>query len=174
VSRLVLVSAAGLSAEHLKREPILAAGRLVAIGAGRGAVRSLPIVNRPRLRRVALQLVVRYPEKLSVPLATELVAGAGTDGFVGGLDAVLGYKFRDRLPEIEVPVLIVWGRNDILIPVGDAQQYARLIGANAHSVVFEDTGHLSMLERPSRFNKLLADFIAGEDKPEDDIEGVTG
>ena len=41
-------------------------------------------------------------------------------------------------------------------------------------MIFEDTGHLSMLERPSRFNKLLADFIAGEDRPEDDIEGVSG
>jgi pimeloyl-ACP methyl ester carboxylesterase len=71
-------------------------------------------------------------------------------------------------------VLIVWGRNDILIPVGDAHEYERLIGANAHAVVFEDTGHLPMLERPTRFNKLLADFIAGEDRPEDDIPGVTG
>jgi pimeloyl-ACP methyl ester carboxylesterase len=172
VSRLVLVSAAGLSVEHLKRQPILAAGRLVAVAAARSGVKSLPVVARPRLRRAALQLVVRYPERLSVPLATELVAGAGTDGFVGGLDAVLGYKFRDRLPEIEVPVLIVWGRNDILIPVADAHEYERLIGANAHAVIFDDTGHLSMLERPSRFNRLLADFIAGEDKPEDDIPGV--
>jgi pimeloyl-ACP methyl ester carboxylesterase len=172
VSRLVLVSAAGLSVEHLKRQPILAAGRLVAIGAAVSGVKSLPVVSRPRLRRAALQLVVRYPEKLSVPLATELVAGAGTDGFVGGLDAVLGYKFRDRLPEIEVPVLIVWGRNDILIPVADAHEYERLIGPNAHAVIFEDTGHLSMLERPSRFNQLLADFIAGEDRPEDDVPGV--
>jgi|tagenome__1003787_1003787.scaffolds.fasta_scaffold20664167_1 pimeloyl-ACP methyl ester carboxylesterase len=174
VAKLVLISAAGLSVEHLKRQPILAAGRLVAVGTARTGVKSLPVVSRPRLRRAALQLVVRYPERISVPLATELVAGAGTDGFVGGLDAVLGYKFRDRLPEIEAPVLIVWGRNDILIPVGDAHEYERLIGANAHAVVFEDTGHLSMLERPSRFNKLLAEFIAGNHRPEDDIPGVTG
>jgi pimeloyl-ACP methyl ester carboxylesterase len=173
VRRLVLVSAAGLSVEHLKRQPILAAGRLVAVDTARTGVKQLPMA-RPRLRRLALQLVVRYPERLSVPLSTELVAGAGTDGFVGGLDAILGYKYRDRLPEIEVPVLIVWGRNDILIPVADADEYERLIGANAHAVIFEDTGHLPMLERPSRFNKLVADFIAGEDRPEDDIPGVSG
>jgi pimeloyl-ACP methyl ester carboxylesterase len=173
VRRLVLVSAAGLSVEHLKRQPILAAGRLVAIGAARSGVKSLPVVARPRLRRAALQLVVRYPERISVPLATEVVAGAGTDGFVGGLDAVLGYKYRDRLPEIEAPVLIVWGRNDILIPVADAYEYERLIGANAHAVVFDDTGHLPMLERPSRFNRLLAEFIAGHDRPEDEVPGVS-
>src|SRR4051794_9607498 len=122
VRRLVLSSAAGLSVEHLKREPILAVGRLMAATAARGGVKSLPVVGRPRLRRAALQLVVRYPERLSIPLSTELVQGAGTDGFVGGLDAVLGYKFRDRLPEIEVPVLVVWGRNDILVPVEDADE----------------------------------------------------
>jgi pimeloyl-ACP methyl ester carboxylesterase len=173
VRRLVLISAAGLSVEHLKRQPIVAAGRLLAATAGVAGVRSLPAVRRPRLRRAALQIVVRYPERLSVPLASEIVRGAGTDGFVGGLDAVFGYKFRDRLPEIEVPTLIVWGRNDILIPVEDAREFERLIGANAHAVIFEDTGHLAMLERPSRFNQLLGDFIAGEDRPEADIEGVS-
>ena len=91
-----------------------------------------------------------------MPLASELVVGAGTPGFVGGLDAVLGYSFRDRLPEIEVPTLIVWGRNDILIPVEDAYEFERLIGANARLEVFDDTGHLAMLERPSRFNALLS------------------
>jgi pimeloyl-ACP methyl ester carboxylesterase len=173
VRRLVLVSAAGLSGEHLRREPIQVAGRLLAVGAARTGIKSLPMVTRPRLRRAALQLVVRYPERLSVPLAAELVAGAGTDGFVGGLDAVFSYRFRDRLPEIDVPVLIVWGRNDILIPVADAYEYERLIGANAHAVVFDDTGHLPMLERPSRFNRLLAEFIAGNDRPEDAAAGVS-
>jgi pimeloyl-ACP methyl ester carboxylesterase len=160
VRRLVLISAAGISAENMWREPIMAIGRLMAVGTARAGVKQLPVVNRPRLRRAALQLVIRYPERLSVPLASELVVGAGTPGFVGGLDAVLGYSFRDRLPEIEVPTLIVWGRNDILIPVEDAYEFQRLIGDNARLEVFDDTGHLAMLERPSRFNALLADFIA--------------
>ena len=161
VRKLVLISAAGISAENMWREPVMAVGRLMAIGAARTGVKSLPVVNRPRLRRAALQLVVRYPEKLSVPLATELVTGAGTPGFVGGLDAVLGYSFRERLPEIEVPTLIVWGRNDVLIPVEDAYEFQRLIGANARVEVFEDTGHLAMLERPSRFNALLGRLHRG-------------
>ena len=137
----------------------MAIGRLMAVSAARAGVKQLPVASRPRLRRAALQLVVRYPERLSVPLASELVVGAGTPGFVGGLDAVLDYSYRERLAEIEIPVLIVWGRNDILIPVADAYEYERLIGSNARAVVFDDTGHLSMLERPSRFNGLLSEFI---------------
>ena len=173
VRRLVLVSAAGISAEHMWREPIMAVGRLMGVGGARLGVTSLPVTTRPRLRRAALQIVVRYPERLSVPLATELVHGAGADGFVGGLDAVLGYSFRERLPEIEVPVLIVWGRNDTLIPVADAYEFERLIGANARAEIFEDTGHLAMLERPTRFNTLLENFIAGAPAPEAGVPGVT-
>jgi pimeloyl-ACP methyl ester carboxylesterase len=173
VSRLVLVSAAGISAENLWREPVMAVGRLMAVGVARTGVTSLPVVKRKRLRRAALQLVVRYPERLSGPLASELVIGAGKPGFVGGLDAVLGYSFRERLPEIEVPTLIVWGRNDVLVPVDDAFEFERLIGDNAHAVVFEDTGHLAMLERPTRFNRLMAEFLAGVDRPEDDVVGVS-
>jgi len=161
VRKLVLVSAAGISVEHMWKEPVMAIGRLMAVGSARVGVRQLPVTTRPRLRRMALQLVVRYPERLSVPLASELVVGAGKPGFIGGLDAVFDYSFRDRLPEIEIPVLIVWGRNDILIPVEDAYEFQRLIGPNARVVVFDDTGHLSMLERPSRFNALLDEFIRG-------------
>jgi pimeloyl-ACP methyl ester carboxylesterase len=172
VSRLVLVSAAGLSVAHMKKEPLLTLARIWAVTATRTGARADPVVRRARLRRVALQTVVRYPEKLSIPLTAELVAGAGTPGFVGGLDAILSYKIRERLSEIEVPTLIVWGRNDILVPVGDAAVFEELIGENAHAVIFEDTRHLSMLERPSRFNALLADFIAGADVPESGIPGV--
>jgi pimeloyl-ACP methyl ester carboxylesterase len=78
------------------------------------------------------------------------------------------------LARIEIPVLIVWGRNDMLVPVEDAGAYQRLIGANAHTVIFEDTGHVPMLERPTRFNDLLRGFVAGETAPERGIAGVSG
>jgi pimeloyl-ACP methyl ester carboxylesterase len=68
VDRLVLISAAG---------PLDGgAGARAAVGRGapRGAGMPLaarfdgPVVHRPRLRRAAMQLVIRYPERLSVPL----------------------------------------------------------------------------------------------------------
>jgi pimeloyl-ACP methyl ester carboxylesterase len=172
VRKLVLVSAAGLSIEYMKKEPLLTIGRLMSVTATRAGAQAGILIRRPRLRRVFLQLVVRYPEKLSLPLASELVRGGSSPGFVGGLDAVLTYKIRERLTEIEVPTLIVWGRNDILVPVSDAATFKELIGDNARAVIFEDTGHLAMLERPSRFNALLEDFVAGSEIPEAGVEGV--
>ena len=107
-------------------------------------------------------MIVRYPEKLSPQLTYELTRGAGTPGFVPAMEALLSFGFRDQLSRIEVPTLIIWGRNDMLVPVEDATEFEHLIGENAHSVVFDDTGHLSMVERPNRFSRLLAEFIAGD------------
>ena len=173
VDKLVLVSAAGLSTEYVKAEPVLATARAWAAVVTRLGSQSDMLLRRPRGRRLALQAVVRYPEKLSVPLATELARGAGSAGFNDAFRALLSYSFRDKLDRIEVPTLIVWGRNDILVPVEDAEEFEHLIGENAHSVIFDDTGHLAMLERPTRFNELLTGFLAGERAPEAGVEGVS-
>jgi pimeloyl-ACP methyl ester carboxylesterase len=173
VSKLVLVAAAGLSTEYLAREPLLVGARAFMVLTARAGLRGNGVVNRPRLRRIALQAVVRYPEKLSLPLATELVQGANAPGFIDSFEALMSYSFRDKLARIEVPALVVWGRNDMLVPVADAEMYAHLIGDNAHSVIFEDTGHLPMLERPSRFNELLRAFLADERDPERDVTGAS-
>jgi pimeloyl-ACP methyl ester carboxylesterase len=173
VAKLVLVSAAGLSTEYVKREPVLAVARAWAALTTRAGAQVDTVIRRPRLRRAALQAVVRYPERLSVPLTTELVRGAGSPGFNAAFRELLSYSFRDKLERIEVPVLIVWGRNDILVPVEDAEMFEHLIGENAHSVIFDDTGHLAMMERPGRFNELVAGFLAGEHAPEAGITGVS-
>ena len=173
VERLVLVSAAGLSQENVRREPVLAVGRLLATGAAHTAAYQDTLARRPRLRRLALAGVVRYPERLSAALSHELFQGAGKPGFLPALEALLSYSFRDRLAGIEIPVLIVWGEFDMLVPVGDATEYATLIGANARRVVFNDTGHVPMIERPTRFNALLAEFLAGAPARESEVEGVS-
>ena len=98
---------------------------------------------------------MRYPERLSVPLATELVRGANAPGFLPAFDALMRYSFRDRLEKIEVPALIVWGRNDMLVPVEDAEMYEHLIGENAHARDLRGHRAPAMVERPSRFNELL-------------------
>jgi pimeloyl-ACP methyl ester carboxylesterase len=160
VERLVLVSAAGLSIEYRQRRPLLAFARLWAIGATWVGARGHMVVTRPRARRAALQFVVRYPEKLSPAITYELIRGTGAPGFMDAMRALLAYSYRDHLSGIDVPVLVVWGRNDMLVPRGDAREYVELIGANAQREMFDDTGHVPMLERPTRFNALVADFVA--------------
>lgn len=173
VERLVLADAAGISTDSYARAPILTGARVWGAITARAATRSEQIVRRPRLRRAALQIVVLHPERISAPLVWELVQGANTPGFLPALDSLLGYSIRDRLTRIEVPTLIVWGANDMLVPVGDARRYQDLIGPNARTEIFAGTGHLPMIERPTRFNELLAGFMAGEGAPEAGVEGVS-
>jgi pimeloyl-ACP methyl ester carboxylesterase len=163
VERLVLVSAAGLSTyNHRGSLAALPAMRrleriLMATGAW-AATKSDSVVSRARLRDAALGVVVRHPERLDAALAAEQVRGAGKPGFIQGLEAVLDYDIRDRLREIACPTLIVWGERDRLISVRDADVFAELI-PNSRKVVFGDTGHVAMLERPDSFNALLEEFL---------------
>jgi pimeloyl-ACP methyl ester carboxylesterase len=173
VQRLVLVSPAGITTEHLRRQPLMTIARLATMAEAGLATREDDFVRRPRLRRLVLQAVVRYPEKLSGPLTWELIHASGRKGFLPALDALIGYSIGDRLPRIEIPVLLVWGRNDILVPVEDAERYEELIGPNARKVIFEDTGHVPMIERPGRFNPLVAEFLAGSRVPEAGVTGVS-
>ena len=61
--------------------------------------------------------------------------------------------------EIDVPTLIVWGRQDHVVPPADALGYAS--GSPARELeVFDRCGHVPMAERPVRFNRVLDGFLA--------------
>lgn len=163
VKRLVLVSAAGLTIEHQRDERALAALRRANFGlsmaTGWIASRSELLSRRRRTRRWMMDIVAAHPELLPAPLVSEQLRGSGKPGFIDALDALTDYPIRDRLGEIEAPTLVVWGTDDRLVPVRDAWAFGELI-PNAEVVVYEDTGHVAMLERPAAFNALLEDWIS--------------
>jgi pimeloyl-ACP methyl ester carboxylesterase len=129
------------------------------IGSARVLARRQSLVRRRGLRKLMLNGIVRHPELLQPELVYEIASGGGKPGFLDAFQAILDYDFRDRLPEIEGPTLIVWGRNDRIVPVGGAYRYEQLI-PGSRRLIFEDTGHVPMIERPALFNRLLEDFLA--------------
>ncbi|HEY4897409.1 MAG TPA: alpha/beta fold hydrolase [Solirubrobacteraceae bacterium] len=164
VERLVLISAAGISTTGDPRTgralpTMRRIERITAASAAWLASRSDTVARRRRLREATLALVARHPSRLPAALAAKQLRGAGKPGFLQALEAIMEYDFRDRLPEIACPTLIVWGDGDRLISVRDADVFAELI-PDSRKVVFEDTGHVAMLERPAAFNSLLRDFLA--------------
>ena len=92
VDRLVLVSAAGLTTEHMAAAPSVWLAKVVSAGLPAARRDESAFVRRPRLRRAVMQGVFRYPERLSVPLAQELVLSTGKPGFVPALKALLNYS----------------------------------------------------------------------------------
>ena len=162
VERIVLVSAAGITTANVYRSPARLFSRVLGVGLATGAAQQRALALRPRSRHVALALVARHPSKLRPDLSIEgLLSGAGKPGFQQALLACIDYDFRDRLPEIGCPTLIVWGENDMVLPVKDAGDFERLI-PNCRKLVMEETGHVAMAERPVRFNDCLLEFLAEE------------
>jgi pimeloyl-ACP methyl ester carboxylesterase len=173
VKRLVLVSAAGISSAETLQTPILTIGRVATAIATNTAARHRKLAARPLTRHSSLALVARHPRLLKPDLAYEgFFKGAGKPGFDDALRASLEYDFRDRLPEVKVPTLIVWGEKDSIIPVRDADEFERLI-EDSRKVVMKDTGHIPMAERPQAFNDVLVDFLA-ETGPAEEKEAADG
>jgi pimeloyl-ACP methyl ester carboxylesterase len=161
VERLVLEAAAGISTNDVQREPMLAGARLVAGMGARFAASSRALATRPRSRWIALNVAIRYPGRIPADFAYELLSHAGSEGFLPGLRAMIDYDFRERLSQISCPTLVVWGDRDMLVPLRDADEYVRVI-PDSRKVVFEDTGHSPMMERPQTFNDVLGQFLAEE------------
>jgi pimeloyl-ACP methyl ester carboxylesterase len=160
VARLVLVSAAGITSADAFQAPILTIGRIASAIATNTTAQDRRLASRPLGRHLALALVARHPRLLKPDLAYEgFFKGAGKGGFDAALRACLDYDFRDRLPDVKVPTLIVWGEKDSIIPVRDADEFERLI-EDSRKVVMKDTGHIPMAERPQAFNDVLVDFLA--------------
>ena len=125
------------------------------------------LAARPLTRHSSLLLVARHPRLLKADLAYEgFFKGAGKPGFDDALRACHEYDFRDRLPDVKVPTLIVWGEKDSIIPVRDADEFERLI-EDSRKVVMRDTGHIPMAERPQTFNDLLVEFLAETGRAEE-------
>jgi pimeloyl-ACP methyl ester carboxylesterase len=158
--KLVLVSAAGVSSARLRRRPAETAARM--------ATGTAPLLlrlqrrglRRPRLRYATFKGLFQHPELLRRELLLEQFHnGAGRPGFLPAVQGLVGYEIVDRLGDVAVPTVIVWGRNDHIVPPQDAHHYGRHL-RNSRTVIFEDTGHLPQLERPVRFNRVLETFLA--------------
>lgn len=160
VERLALVSAAAVSIADFNPLPasaLLGAIARTPFGTDQGA---RALLDRPRLRHLAFASLVRHPTLLSRDLLCELAAGRGAPGLGDALAAMVSYDMRADLPRIGVPALIVHGADDMLVPVADSAWLLERL-PDARLEVFEDTGHLAMLERPIRFNDALLAFADG-------------
>jgi pimeloyl-ACP methyl ester carboxylesterase len=156
--RLVLVSAAGISLAQAKGRRFEATART--IKAAGPYLADATMLKRPLGRRIAFGWVMSRPEKLRPELLGEqLRPGLASDGLVQSMASMVGYDTRQRLTEIEIPTLIVWGLSDHVVPVEAALGYHRLI-PRSRLEIFERTGHVPQLERPARFNALMDEFLA--------------
>lgn len=71
----------------------------------------------------------------------------------------LGYDVRDRLGSVTTPALVIAGDRDRLAPLRSARGLEGCLG-RADLVVFDDAGHMLMLERREEVSRLIEDLAA--------------
>lgn len=81
------------------------------------------------------------------------------EGYLGCCDAIAALDFTDALPRICAPTLAIAGGLDPGTPVGMSQVLVERI-AGAKLAVIEGAAHLSAVERPAQFARLVDDFLA--------------
>ncbi len=75
------------------------------------------------------------------------------------------YMFYAGLPQLlnrlkSLSTLIVWGRQDAIVPLSAGERYHESIPGSKF-VVLEDCGHRPELEKPAEFTKLVHEFLSG-------------
>jgi pimeloyl-ACP methyl ester carboxylesterase len=69
------------------------------------------------------------------------------------------HGFWERLEELTVPALFVWGERDRLVPASFARHVERAV-PHARSVLVEDCGHFPQIEHPDLTHRLVREFFA--------------
>ncbi|MHA1751078.1 MAG: alpha/beta fold hydrolase [Candidatus Helarchaeota archaeon] len=70
----------------------------------------------------------------------------------------LSFNVQEKLDQIKIPVLILAGVKDDLIPISEFEFMAEKI-PNCKLIKFPDCGHFSFIEKPAKINQIILDFL---------------
>ncbi|MBU0926183.1 MAG: alpha/beta fold hydrolase [Spirochaetes bacterium] len=80
--------------------------------------------------------------------------------FAGNARALARFDYSGMAGDFKGPVLVVWGRKDVIITEAMARETAAAY-ADSRLEILDGVGHSPMVEDPESFKRLLLDFIAG-------------
>lgn len=83
------------------------------------------------------------------------------DAFIKNCRDIQHYDldYLNSLMYIEASTLILWGKDDLLLPVNTAEKYRELI-VGSKVKVFDQCGHMPNVENALEFNSAVLDFLA--------------
>ena len=98
------------------------------------------------------------PSPSQVEYVQRLLACFPSPPLIDMMTTLRNFDAEEALAKIDVPVLIVAGGDDRITTVRASKRIAEDI-EDSRLVVFDNTGHMSMMERPVEFNALLSEFF---------------
>jgi pimeloyl-ACP methyl ester carboxylesterase len=149
VSRLVLMDAAGLWLDEAPTQEMFGVEPA-------NLVRQLFYDQQHPIAQAMAAITdpSQLPEELILPMfrAMEALAKVAWNPYFHNP------KLERRLYRIGAPTLIIWGRQDGLIPLAHGERYAARIAASRLEVL-DECGHFPILEQPARVEELLRTFL---------------
>ena len=122
--------------------------------------------RRPAMA-AALGLLFARPESVSRTMVDEALRDKRQDGATEALNTIAAANFtasgqksglRDLLTAIKSPIQIIWGRQDRIVPVTQAEGLPPSIAVT----VLEGAGHMPHMEKAAEVNRLILGFIAAQ------------
>jgi pyruvate dehydrogenase E2 component (dihydrolipoamide acetyltransferase) len=123
--------------------------------------------RRPAMAE-ALGLLFAKPDAVSRAMVDEALRYKRQDGTAEALKAIVEANFTptgqksglgELLPVAKVPIRVVWGVQDRVIPVA----HGRALPSSIPVTVLEDAGHMPHMEKAGEVNRLLAEHLAALD-----------
>jgi pyruvate dehydrogenase E2 component (dihydrolipoamide acetyltransferase) len=150
VASLILIASAGLG-EEINEEYI--EGFIAA--------------NRRREMKNTLGMLFANPDLVTRQLVQDVMKFKRLDGVDEALRKVADKIFPDGkqadvpdLSELSVPILAIWGSEDGIVPVSHSEN----LPENVRVEVLKDTGHMPQMEAAGKVNRLIGEFLDGQEK----------
>jgi pimeloyl-ACP methyl ester carboxylesterase len=96
-------------------------------------------------------------ERYGYPSFGEFVNALRSGVSIGGVRPSVRDYWVAQAPRYQGPVLVIWGKQDAVLPVAAAD--ARKVMPQAQIELIDDCGHLPMIERPDEFLAALLPFL---------------
>ncbi len=121
--------------------------------------------KRQKHMKPVLQQLVYDKDLISPDMMEEVFKFKRIDGVIDGLNTLIQTNFvggtqqgslRDALSALSIPVTIIWGREDQIIPVSHTDG----LPASVKIEIIEHSGHVPQMEHASRVNEIITATIA--------------
>ncbi|PIG90735.1 alpha/beta fold hydrolase [Gloeocapsopsis sp. IPPAS B-1203] len=161
VEKLVLVSCFGLGREISIASRLLAAFPLI-IHLSQPSPKNVRLILRQNVYDIKLvpsKWVEMRSEAFKLPGRKQaFVSFLRSNVNLLGVQQSVFRPIVSQLANISAPTLIIWGKQDAIVPVAHAHLAAKQI-SNAYLHVFDQCGHWAQFEHPHKFNQLVVEFL---------------
>lgn len=163
VEKLVLVDNAGMGRETIADFKLIFVpwiGEILTRPSRKGTIALLKkLVYDPSI--INDEIVTLTYDLMTLPGARKALLAtlrAGID--FRGQRSNLTKNLLDKISSITAPALVVWGKQDRILPLAHANKCHECL-QDSEVYIFDNCGHVPQLERSEEFNRLVLDFLAG-------------